>query len=88
MWNMIWPMALVVVSNSIYHVVAKETAPQANAFLSLTVTYLVAAGISAVLFLGGGQAALLPQRPQSIVVDASVIKTNPEENLAIQCIHY
>ena len=61
MWNMIWPIALVVFSNSIYHVVAKETAPQANAFLSLTVTYLVAAGISAVLFLGGGQAALLPE---------------------------
>ena len=61
MWNMIWPMALVVVSNSLYHIVAKETPSGANAFLSLTVTYLAAAGISAVLFLAGGQTALLPE---------------------------
>ncbi|MBR5559441.1 MAG: hypothetical protein IKU72_04260 [Oscillospiraceae bacterium] len=61
MWNMIWPMALVVVSNSLYHFVAKETPTGTNAFLSLTVTYLVAAAASAALFLAGGQAALLPE---------------------------
>lgn len=61
MWNMIWPLALVVASNSLYHVVAKETPSGANAFLSLTVTYLVAAGFSAALFLAGGQTALLPE---------------------------
>ena len=60
MWNMIWPMALVVVSNSLYHVVAKETPAGANAFLSLTVTYLTAAAVSAVMFLAGGS-GLLPE---------------------------
>ena len=61
MWNMIWPLALVVASNSLYHVVAKETPSGANAFLSLAVTYLVAAGVSAALFLAGEHSALLPE---------------------------
>ena len=61
MWNMVWPLVLIVASNSLYHVVAKETPSGANAFLSLAVTYLVAAGVSAALFAVGSQTALLPE---------------------------
>lgn len=50
MWNMLWPVMVVVVSNCIYHITAKSTPGEANAFGSLTVTYLVAAGLTAVLF--------------------------------------
>ena len=54
MLQMILPLALVVVSNTFYHIFAKFTASKANPFLSLTVTYIVAATLSflAFLFLG------------------------------------
>lgn len=58
MWNMIWPIALVVGSNCIYNICTKSTPAAANAFLSLTVTYLAAAAASCLLFLAGGHGAL------------------------------
>lgn len=51
MWNYIWPALLVVGSNVVYHVTAKETPQAANAFLSLTVTYLVGAVFTLGLYL-------------------------------------
>jgi len=51
MWKMIWPIALVVGSNCIYNICAKSTPSQANAFLSLSVTYLIAALFSFALFI-------------------------------------
>lgn len=53
MWNLLWPVMVVVVSNSVYHITAKSTPSQANAFGSLIVTYLVAAGLTAALFVAG-----------------------------------
>lgn len=50
MWNMIWPVGLVVLANVLYNICTKSTPTEANAFLSLTITYLVAAGVSALLF--------------------------------------
>lgn len=50
MWNMIWPVGLVVLANVLYNICTKSTPAEANAFLSLTITYLVAAGVSALLF--------------------------------------
>ncbi len=61
MWNMIWPIVLVVGSNCVYNICTKSTPAGANAFLSLTVTYLVGAAASAMLFLAGGGGALLPE---------------------------
>lgn len=49
----IWPIALVVAANTLYHIVAKSTPTGSNAFLSLTVTYLVACVCSFALFLFG-----------------------------------
>jgi len=51
MWGYIWPVILIVVSNVVYHIVAKETPAGANAFLSLTVTYLAGAVLAFVGYL-------------------------------------
>lgn len=50
MWHYIWPPLLVVASNVAYHVAAKETPQAVNAFLSLTVTYLVGAALTLGLY--------------------------------------
>ena len=52
----IWPIALVILSNTIYQLCAKSVPGAINPFASLTVTYLVAALFSAVLFftIGSG----------------------------------
>lgn len=42
MWNLIWPILLVVLSNVIYHIGSKMVPGNANALASLSVTYLVA----------------------------------------------
>lgn len=51
MWNMFYPIAIIVVSNIIYHICAKSTPNSVNAFASLTVTYLIAAIVSFATFL-------------------------------------
>lgn len=53
MWNMIWPMLLIVGSNCFYNICTKSVPEDANAFGALTVTYLVGAVFSAVLFIAG-----------------------------------
>lgn len=56
MFNYIWPIGLVVLSNIIYHICAKCSPENLNPFASLTVTYGVAALASLALFfiLGKG----------------------------------
>lgn len=51
MWSFIWPLVLIVISNIVYHVVAKQTPSNASAFLSLTVTYLAGAVLAFVGYL-------------------------------------
>ena len=60
MFSYIWPIALVIGSNIIYQICAKSVPESMNPFASLTVTYLVGAALSAVLFfvLGGGGSLL------------------------------
>ena len=50
MFAFIWPMALVIVSNVVYQICAKSVPQGMNAFASLTVTYLVGAVLSLILF--------------------------------------
>lgn len=50
MFNYIWPIALIVLSNVFYHICAKAVPGEINPLASLTVTYLSAAITSAVLF--------------------------------------
>ena len=57
MFSYIWPIALVIGSNIIYQICAKSVPEGMNPFASLTLTYLVAAALSAVMFFvleGGG----------------------------------
>lgn len=50
MFSYIWPIGLVVLSNIVYNICTKSVPNNANPFASLTVTYLVGAAVSAVLF--------------------------------------
>ena len=51
MWNMIWPMILIVLSNCFYNICTKSTPENVNTFGALTVTYLIGAMLSAILFV-------------------------------------
>ena len=46
----IWPIALVVLSNTLYQVCAKSVPEGVNPLASLTVTYLVGAAVSCALY--------------------------------------
>ena len=50
MFAYIWPIALAVLSNVLYHICAKSVPESVNPLASLTVTYLVAAAASAILY--------------------------------------
>lgn len=45
-----WPILLVVLSNTIYHICSKSTSPQINVFASLTLTYVIAGVASLILY--------------------------------------
>lgn len=60
--SMIWPVALIVVSNVFYHICTKSTPETLDPFASLIVTYLVGAVVSAVLYYTiGGRGNLLKE---------------------------
>ena len=50
MFSYLWPIALVVLSNVVYQICAKSVPEGMNPFASLTVTYLIGAVSSAVIF--------------------------------------
>ena len=50
MLSYIWPIGLVVLSNVVYQICAKSIPSEINPFASLTLTYVVAAIASAVLY--------------------------------------
>lgn len=50
MFAYIWPLALVVISNIIYHVCAKSVPDNVSPFATLTVTYLIGALLSVIMF--------------------------------------
>lgn len=51
MFSYIWPIALVVASNIVYHICAKSVPEDVNPFASLTVTYLIGALCAAAAYL-------------------------------------
>lgn len=62
MWQLLWPVLLVVGANTIYHVSAKSTPGNIDLFASLTLTYLIAGVVSLLMFfLTGGQKNLLQE---------------------------
>ena len=54
MFSYIWPIALVVLSNVVYQVCAKSVPKEMNPFASLTITYLVGAVASGILYFALG----------------------------------
>ena len=50
MFQYVWPLALVVLSNTFYQICAKSVPEGMDPFASLTVTYLVGAAVSLVLY--------------------------------------
>ncbi len=50
MFNYVWPIALVILSNVVYQICAKSVPKEINPFASLTVTYIVGALASAILY--------------------------------------
>ncbi len=58
----IWPIALVVASNVVYQICAKSIPGDLNPFASLTVTYLVGAAASAILYVALGRNGPLLQQ--------------------------
>ena len=50
MWNMLWPVLIVVGANTIYNISTKSTPANINAFASLAMTYVMATLSSVVLF--------------------------------------
>lgn len=59
MFHYVWPITLVVLSNIIYQICAKSVPESINPFASLTVTYLIGAVMSAILFFALGDGANL-----------------------------
>lgn len=51
MWNLIWPILIVLLSNTFYNICMKSMPSDVNPFGALMVTYLVAAIISAIIFV-------------------------------------
>jgi len=49
-FHMVWPIALIVISNIFYNICSKETPAAIDPFASLTVTYIVGALVSLVLY--------------------------------------
>ena len=50
MWNMIWPLLVVVGANTIYNISTKSTPSDVNAFASLAASYFIAMLGSVVMF--------------------------------------
>ena len=59
----IWPLVLIVVSNSIYHICAKSLPAKADPFAALTITYFIGTVFSAALYflLNRGSAGLVQE---------------------------
>ena len=54
MLNYLWPIVVVITSNTLYHLCTKSAPGNVNVFASLTVTYSVSALVAAALFILSG----------------------------------
>lgn len=50
-WNLIWPILMVILANTFYNICMKSMPSNVNPFGALMITYLVAAIISAIIFV-------------------------------------
>lgn len=66
MWEMIWPVLIVVLSNTVYNIATKSTPSNVNAFGTLMITYLVAAILTGIIFV-------FLVKPENVVFELSKI---------------
>ena len=66
MFAYIWPIALVVVCNTLYQVCAKSVPADMDPFASLTITYLVGAAASFLLYFGMNRSGSLLQEYRQV----------------------
>lgn len=59
MWDLMWPVLLVVGANTFYNVSAKSTPDDINAFISLSITYFIAMILSIIMFVISGSSLKL-----------------------------
>lgn len=64
--NLYWPIALIVLSNVFYHVCSKQLPADINPFAALTVTYLVGAVASTVMYYALNRGGNLLQEYQHL----------------------
>ena len=50
MWHMLWPVLVVIIANTVYHISAKSTPAGIDPFASLTLTYAIAGVVSVLMF--------------------------------------
>ena len=50
MWQMLWPVLVVVGANTLYHTCAKSTPGDISPFASLALTYIIAGAVSFLMF--------------------------------------
>ena len=50
MWQMVWPLFLIIISNSFYNIATKSIPNNLDAFGTLIITYIAAGGVAFVLF--------------------------------------
>lgn len=50
-WSFIWPILVVILSNTFYNITMKSTPSDVNPFATLMLTYIVAAIITAIIFV-------------------------------------
>ena len=60
MWSMIWPLLLIVGSNCLYNICTKSMPEGVNTFGALTITYLIGAILSAIIFAASVKPANVP----------------------------
>ena len=49
-WNLVWPILIVILSNTFYNICMKSMPSDVNPFGALMITYFIAAIISAIIF--------------------------------------
>ena len=78
MWQMLWPVLIVIGANTLYHTCAKSTPGDISPFTSLALTYLIAGVVSLVMFfLTSGQKNILQEMSKAnwatIALSASIV---------------
>lgn len=66
MWKLIWPILMVILSNTFYNICMKSMPSDVNPFAALMVTYFVAGIISAVIFV-------IMAKPSNVMAELTMI---------------